>query len=641
MNDIQGILKQYWGYDGFRPVQEEAIRSVLAGHDTLVLLPTGGGKSVCFQVPVLAQEGVCIVVTPLIALMKDQVEQLRRRHIPAAAIHAGMNRHEIDITLDNCIHGQTRFLYVSPERLRTDIMIERTKQMKVCLLAVDEAHCISAWGYDFRPSYLLIAEFRELLPGVPIMALTASATAEVQADIQEKLEMRQPRVFRQSFARANLSYSAFHEESKDRKLLQILQKVPGTAIVYVRTRKRTQQVSDWLNQQGIRSDFYHAGLTFRDRSDKQTAWLRNRIRVIVATNAFGMGIDKPDVRSVIHLDLPDTLEAYYQEAGRAGRDGRKAYAVALFQSKDAGEMEKNIERQYPPAELLRRVYQSLANYFRVPVGGGEFSSYDLDMHEFTGIFGLPVSDTHFALRLLQDEGFIQLSEAYNSPSKLHFMVDNQQLYDFQIRYPDYDTFVRLLLRMYGGELFTGYVNISETDIAQTYYVPVPEVQQRLNFLQERDMVHYEKQRDKPQLTFLTPRYEASQLPLNLYEIQKKKERDLSKVQAVIHYVQHQQQCRTLLLLDYFNEPNGEPCGLCDVCIRKRKSDTVHETDTQLRQNIVLHLQQYGPVAPRPLSQAFGTVPEKQLLHTVRYLIEQEILVYDEIGKLALNPRQPP
>ncbi|GAB3180988.1 RecQ family ATP-dependent DNA helicase [Telluribacter humicola] len=641
MNDIHTLLKQYWGYDHFRPVQEEAIRSVLEGHDALVLLPTGGGKSVCFQVPALAQEGMCIVVTPLIALMKDQVEQLRRRNIPAAAIHSGMNRHEIDITLDNCIHGQTKFLYVSPERLRTDIMIERTKQMKVNLLAIDEAHCISAWGYDFRPSYLLIAEFRQLLPGVPIMALTASATAEVQADIQEKLEMRQPQVFRQSFARANLSYSAFHEESKDRKLLQILQKVPGTAIVYVRTRKRTQQVAGWLNQQGIRADFYHAGLSFRDRSDKQTAWLRNRIRVIVATNAFGMGIDKPDVRSVIHLDLPDTLEAYYQEAGRAGRDGRKAYAVALFQSKDAGEMEKNIERQYPSAELLRRVYQSLANYFKVPVGGGEFSSYDLDIHEFTAIFGLPVSDTHFALRLLQDEGFIQLSEAYNSPSKLHFLVDNHQLYDFQIRYPDYDQFLRLLLRMYGGELFTGYVNIAETDIAQTYYAPIPEVQQRLLFLQERDMVHYEKQRDKPQLTFLTPRYEASQLPLNLYEIEKKKERDLSKVQAVIHYVQHQQQCRTLLLLDYFNEEGGEPCGLCDVCIRKRKSETVHETDTQLRQDIVLHLQQHGPLAPRPLSQAFGTIPEKQLLHTVRYLIEQEIIVYDEIGKLALNPRQPP
>ncbi|HEV7349163.1 ATP-dependent DNA helicase RecQ [Telluribacter sp.] len=640
MNDIQGILKHYWGYDGFRPVQEEAIRAVLAGYDSLVLLPTGGGKSLCFQVPTLAQEGICIVVTPLIALMKDQVEQLRRRQIPAAAIHAGMNRHEIDITLDNCIHGQTRFLYVSPERLRTDIMMERTKQMKVCLLAVDEAHCISAWGYDFRPSYLLIAEFRSLLPGVPVMALTASATADVQNDIQDKLQMRQTQVFRQSFARANLSYSAFHEESKDRKLLQILHNVPGTAIVYVRTRKRTRQVSDWLNQQGIRSEYYHAGLSYRDRSDRQTAWLRNRVRVIVATNAFGMGIDKPDVRSVIHLDLPDTLESYYQEAGRAGRDGRKAYAVALFHAKDADEMEKNIERKYPPADLLRRVYQSLANYCKVPVGGGELGSYDLDIHEFTGIFGLPVSDTHFSLKLLEDEGFIQLNEAYYAPSRLHFRVDNRQLYDFQLRYPDYDQFIRLLLRMYGGELFTDYVRIAETDIAQTYYAPLPEVQQRLLFLQERDIVTYEKQRDKPQLTFLTPRFEAEQLPLNLFEIQKKKERDLRKAQAVIHYARHGQQCRTLLLLDYFNEKNGEACGLCDICVQKRKAETVHETGIPLSQEIVLHVQQHGPVAPRPLSQAFGRVPEKQLLHTVRYLIEQEILVYDEIGKLALNPQHP-
>lgn len=323
MSDIHAVLKQYWGYDQFRPFQEEAIRTVLNGLDTLVLLPTGGGKSICFQVPVMAMNGVCIVVTPLIALMKDQVEQLKKRGISAAAIHSGMNRHEIDITLDNCIHGTTKFLYVSPERLRTDIMIERTKRMTICLLAVDEAHCISSWGYDFRPSYLLISDYRDLLPGVPVIALTATATEEVRADILDKLKMKSARVFKQSFARANLSYSAFMEENKERKLIQILKNVPGTAIVYVRTRKRTKELADSLSRQGIPAQSYHAGLPFRDRTERQMAWIKNQVRVIVATNAFGMGIDKPDVRAVIHFDLPESLEAYYQEAGRAGRDEKR------------------------------------------------------------------------------------------------------------------------------------------------------------------------------------------------------------------------------------------------------------------------------------------------------------------------------
>ncbi|GAB2782411.1 ATP-dependent DNA helicase RecQ [Rhabdobacter roseus] len=637
MNQLQAILKQYWGHEAFRPVQEEAIQSVLDGRDTLVLLPTGGGKSVCFQVPTLASEGVCIVVTPLIALMKDQVEQLRRRNIPAAAIHAGLNRHEIDIILDNCIHGHTRFLYVSPERLRTDIMQERTKQMKVCLLAVDEAHCISSWGYDFRPAYLLIAEFRTLLPGVPVMALTATATAEVQADILEKLEMQRPRVFKQSFARANLSYSTFREESKERKLYQILSKVPGTAIVYARTRKRTQQVADWLNTQGLRADYYHAGLPHRDRSDKQTAWLRNQVRVMVATNAFGMGIDKPDVRTVVHLDLPNTLEAYYQEAGRAGRDGRKAYAVALFNAKDIEDLLGSVERKYPPVELVRRVYQSLANYYKVPVGGGELASFDLDVHAFTGTFGLPLSETHFALKLLENEGFLQLSEEYYASAKLHFLVDNRQLYDFQLRYPDYDAFVKLVLRMYGGELFTEYVKISEIELGQTYYASTKEVQQRLRFLEERSIVAYQPQRDKPQLTFLTPRFDAEQLPLNVYAIGRKKELDQQKAEAVIHYAQHERQCRSLLLLQYFNEHDGQPCGQCDVCLRQRKASAGHEAGLDLSQQILVHLHQHGSLAPRALSQAFQQVPEKQVLTALRHLLEREIVHYDDQGNLILNP----
>ena len=641
MTDLLPILKQYYGYDAFRPVQEEAMQSVLAGRDTLVLLPTGGGKSLCFQVPTLArEEGVCIVVTPLIALMKDQVEQLKKRHIPAAAIHSGMSRREIDVTLDNCVHGSLRFLYVSPERLRTEIMIERTKLMKVALLAVDEAHCISAWGYDFRPSYLLIAEFRDLLPGVPVVALTASATAEVQADILDKLEMKQPQVFRQSFARENLSYSTFHEENKERKLLQILTNVPGTSIVYVRTRKRTQQVAGWLSRQKIRADHYHAGLPYADRSAKQMAWQRGQTRVVVATNAFGMGIDKADVRSVVHLDLPASLEAYYQEAGRAGRDGKKAYAVALYNHKDTDDLAQAVERQYPPIQTLRRTYQALANYFKLAVGAGEFTSFSLDMHEFVNTFGLNLSETHYALKLLEEEGFLQLSDAINESSKLHLLVDKQQLYDFQIRHPDYDAFLKLLLRMYGGELFSEYVRISEGEIGRAFYAQLPEVTNKLRFLQERDIIDYEPRRDQPQLTFLTPRFDAEHLPLNIFEIEKRKERDLSKVGAVVHYAQHPTQCRTLLLLDYFDERDGQPCGVCDNCLKRQKSATVHEDLNALRQQLVVYLHDHGPATPRSFSEAFGKVPEKKLLQVVRKLIEEELVGYDEQGKLILNPQLP-
>lgn len=638
MSNLQAVLKQYWGYDQFRPVQEEAIRSVLEGNDTLLLLPTGGGKSICFQVPVLTMEGVCIVVTPLIALMKDQVEQLKRRDIPAAAIHSGMNRHEIDITLDNCIHGQTKFLYVSPERLRTDIMIARTKQMKICLLAVDEAHCISAWGYDFRPSYLLIADFRLLIPKVPVMALTATATEQVQIDIVEKLEMKPAKVFRQSFARANLSYSTFLEENKERKLLQILKNVPGTAIVYVRTRKRTKELADWLTKQGVKTAGYNAGLPFKERSDRQTAWLKNQVRVVVATNAFGMGIDKPDVRAVIHFDLPDNLEAYYQEAGRAGRDEKKAFAVALFNKIDLEELAENVERKYPPMEVLRKVYQSLANYYKVPVGGGEFMSFNFDIQHFTGIFGLIVNETHYALKLLEEEGFIQLSENFNDPARIHFQVDNRQLYDFQIRYPEFDSFIKLMLRLYGGELFTEYVRISETELGQIYFAPEAEIIKKLAFLKERGIADYEPRRDKPQLSFLTPRFDAAQLPLNVFEIEGRRERDRQKARAVIQYASNKNRCRTLLLLEYFNEMDGTECGVCDVCLKKKKNEANGAINEELGNAMLHYLKDHGSVTPRELNLVFENAPENLFLQTLKYLIEEEIIQYDHVGKLNLNSR---
>lgn len=632
---IHDILKKYWNYDTFRPLQQNIIEAVLAGQDTLALLPTGGGKSLCFQVPALAQEGVCIVVTPLIALMKDQVEQLRRRKIMAAAIYSGMNWHEIDIVLDNCIHGTTKFLYVSPERLRTDIFLARVKQMKVCLLAIDEAHCISQWGYDFRPAYLQIAEFRKLIPNVPLIALTASATEPVKMDICEKLEMSQPAVFQATFARSNLSYSAFFEENKEARLLKILQNVPGSAIIYVRNRRRTKEVADWLNRQGIRSEFYHAGLPTKQRSDKQEAWIRNRVRVMVATNAFGMGIDKPDVRVVIHIDLPDNLEAYYQEAGRAGRDGQKAYAVALYSSKDLNELIRAVDQKYPPIELVRRVYQALANYYRIPVGGGEFENFDFDLQDFTGTFGLPISETHFALKLLEEEGFIQLSEAYNSSSKIHIIVDNRALYELQLKYPQYDSFIKLLLRMYGGEVFTQFVYISETAIGQKHYSMEPEVIALLQGLHDKGILVYDKQRDKPQFSFTTPRYDANQMPINALAIEEKQKTDYRRIEAVSNYVQHTTRCRTQLLQQYFGEETSQTCGICDNCLAKKKKGMPAPEHQKLRSEI-LRLLGMSPLTPQQLIATFGIKNEQSAIEAIRELLEDEVVIYEKEGTLRLK-----
>ena len=632
---IHEILKNYWGYDRFRPLQEEIIQSVLAKRDTLALLPTGGGKSLCFQVPALALEGVCIVVTPLIALMKDQVEQLKRRQIMAAAIYSGMNWHEIDIILDNCIHGTTKFLYVSPERLRTDIFLARAKFMKINLLAVDEAHCISQWGYDFRPPYLQIAEFRRLIPDVPIIALTASATELVKTDICEKLEMQSPAVFQATFARPNLSYSSFFEENKDARLVRILQNVPGSAIIYVRNRRRTKEVSDWLNRQGIRAEFYHAGLPTKQRGEKQEAWIRNRVRVMVATNAFGMGIDKPDVRAVVHIDLPDNLEAYYQEAGRAGRDGLKAYAVALYSQKDLSELQRNVAQKYPPIELLRRVYQALANYCQVPVGGGELQYFDFDLQDFTGLFGLPLSETHYSLKLLEEEGFIQLSDAYHSSSKIHIIVDNRALYELQLKFPQYDSFIKLLLRMYGGELFTQFVSISETAIGQKHYSLEADVIKLLQSLHERGILVYDKQRDKPQLSFLTPRFDADMMPINALAIREKQNADNKRIEAVAHYVQHTTRCRTQLLQEYFGERTDNRCGVCDNCLAKKKTQSPAPEHAQIRAEI-LKLLHMSPLTPQQLVAAFGLKNEQTAIDTLRELLEDETVIYEREGTLRLN-----
>ncbi|AFK03450.1 ATP-dependent DNA helicase, RecQ family [Emticicia oligotrophica DSM 17448] len=623
------ILKEYWQYDTFRPLQEDIINSVLAKKDTLALMPTGGGKSICFQVPALAMEGVCIVITPLVALMKDQVEQLRKRGVKAAAIYSGMHRNEIDYTLDNFVYGDFKFLYVSPERLLTEIMQVRTKLMKVCLLVIDEAHCISQWGYDFRPPYLKIPEFRKFTGNAPTIALTATATKEAQQDIIEKLSLKNPQVFQQSFARPNISYSVFCEESKEKKLFEILQKVQGTAIVYVRSRRRTKEISDWLNRNRISTDYYHAGLSTPERFKKQEAWISNQTRVIVATNAFGMGIDKPDVRVVIHLDLPETLEAYYQEAGRGGRDGKKAFAVLLYTRGDLDDVAKQVEQKYPPIENIKRVYQALANYFRLAVGGENFESYDFDFQDFVSTFGLPAHETHNELKVLQDEGLIQLSDAYFSPSKISFTVDNHELYKFQIKTPSYDKFIKTLLRIYGGDLFASYVSISEATIGKYFFGSAAEIEKMLDYLHQVGIITYQKQKTIPQLTFLTARQDAKHLAINVTEIQRRKQRDLEKVAAVVRFVEDRRRCRQQMLQEYFNEFTNYTCGICDNCLKQKKQEwpVPIEVYAKYRQKIL-------DIIPAPVNQIvdYQFFNNKYFVkEVIRKMIENEEIRFTELG----------
>lgn len=565
------ILQQYWKHSQFRPMQEEIIKAVLDGHDTLALLPTGGGKSVCFQVPALVLGGLCVVVSPLIALMKDQVEQLRKKGILADAVYAGMTHREIDRILDNAAAGGLQFLYVSPERLQTEMFLARAKRMKIKLLAIDEAHCISQWGYDFRPPYLEIANFRQLIPNVPCVALTATATKTVKADIQEKLGFKNQKVFQKSFERPNLSYSVFKEENKEAKLLTILQKVAGSAVVYVQSRKKAKLIADFLLRNGIKADYYHAGLPNTERSLKQDAWIRNQTRVIVATNAFGMGIDKPDVRVVVHIDLPNTLEAYYQEAGRAGRDEKKAYAVLLYHAADLQDLKQRIENAYPSVELLRKTYQHLANYYNLAVGSSNFASYDFDMIDFQKTFQIDSISTYYAIKQLEQEGFIQLSESFYNPSKLVFQLQQADLYAFQIANAALDTVIKTILRMYGGELFNNFGVISEHQIAKQLRTDVPTVVKQLQYLNQVQVISYSPQKDKPQLTFITPRFKAEELPIDVQTLAAFKERDMEKVLAVIAYTQHTQRCRTQLLLEYFDELTDKTCGVCDICLEKKKN----------------------------------------------------------------------
>ena len=633
------ILQKVWGFSGFRPLQKEIVQAVLEGKDVLALLPTGGGKSICFQVPALAKEGICIVVSPLIALMKDQVEQLKKRGVPATAVYSGMSKREIDITLDNCIYGQMKFLYVSPERLKTELMQARVKQMNVCLLAIDEAHCISQWGYDFRPSYLEIATFRDMLPGVNCIALTATATKRVAKDIQERLSFSPgAEVFRKSFARDNLSYNVRYEENKEAKLLEMLHKVPGTAVVYARSRKRCQLVAWELRKQGVSSDYYHAGLTYEERNYRQEAWLKNRIRVIVATNAFGMGIDKPDVRLVAHLDLPDSLEAYYQEAGRAGRDEQKAYGVVLYQAKDIEELEERAQLQFPPMEEIKRVYQALANYFKIAIGSSLLTSYSFEIDDFCKTYQLHPLQTWYCIKKLEEEGFIQLTESFYAPSKVLFRLNSQEVYAFQIANAALEPLIKALLRLCGGEIFSVFTKISESAVATLLKVSVAEVKRKLGMLHKMEVIEYEPQKDSPQLTFITPRFDAARLPLQQKKLEERKAIYLQKVGEVKKYIENTERCRTQMLLAYFDEHDYDNCGVCDNCVKGKQPGHWEEAEMfRMRQQIdtALKLKDF-PVDELVKSLKLKQRQEQLLLHTIRIMLDEGSLQYTETGQLTLK-----
>ncbi|SMG34725.1 ATP-dependent DNA helicase RecQ [Marivirga sericea] len=625
------VLQKYWGYEAFRSMQEDIIDSIVSAKDTLALLPTGGGKSICFQVPALMTEGMCLVISPLIALMKDQVEQLKRRKIPAAAVYSGMTYREIDILLDNAAHGAYKFLYVSPERLKTDLFLERAKKMNLNLLAIDEAHCISQWGYDFRPPYLQIADFRELFPDLPCIALTATATEDVKIDIQDKLNFKRANVFQKSFARDNLSYSVRKVENKEAKLFEILRKINGTSVVYARNRRRTKDIAELLKKNGFFADFYHAGLSQADRNAKQDAWLTNKTRIIVATNAFGMGIDKPDVRTVIHWELPDNLESYYQEAGRAGRDEKPAFAVALYHPQDFKEMKERHELAHPDFDFLKRLYQSLANYFKIAIGSGEMQSFDFEIQDFCQHNKYEVYPVFHALKVLEEEGFIQLNEQFFRPSGLHINLDFKNLYAYEIANAKFEKVIKTVLRIYGGDLYQQVIFINELQIAKIAEMSPQEVVKQLKFLDKENVIDYSPKSDSPQLTFLEARHDANKLPLNKKRLEERKKRKHDKLLAVKDYVENDLVCRTLKLLQYFGEYKEEVCGVCDVCLNEKKSASYEKN---LEQKILEILNDSHLNIERLAENIEGYAKEK-VISMVRKLDDEGKLRIDKMGMLSL------
>ena len=627
------ILKQYWGFDAFRPLQQDIIDAVLDGKDTLALLPTGGGKSICFQVPALAKDGICLVISPLIALMKDQVENLKKKNIPALSVFSGMSFFDVKRTLENAVHGNYKFLYVSPERLETNLFLEYLPGMNINLIAVDEAHCVSQWGYDFRPPYLRIATIREHLPGIPILALTASATKEVQDDICKNLLFKKDhKRFQKSFERTNLSYSVFTPSSKQNKLIEIFKNVKGSGIVYCKSRKRTKEIADLLQMNTISSDYYHAGLSSGDRNAKQENWINNKTRVMACTNAFGMGIDKSDVRIVVHYDVPDALENYYQEAGRAGRDEKKAYAVLLFHKTELVDLEKQSAIRYPPFEDVKKVYKALVNYLQLPAGSGEGVYFDFDINDFVKKFNLNIYTVNYSLKVLEQEEYISYNEQIFLPSTVVFSVKKEDLNVFERSYPEMEPVIKGLLRSYEG-IFDYPTSIYENQLAGFIKKDLATLQSDLKNLQQFGIIEYHPQKDKPQIQFLHNRINTDDLIINQNNLSKRKLAFEKRVAAMIRYIQTNA-CRSKMIGNYFNDLEIKACGICDNCINE-KNIVVSAMEFDNIAMVIEKITGKGPVHSTILFKSLNTFKKEKIWKVLNYLhAENEITVTEDglVGK---------
>ena len=623
------LLKQYWGYDSFRGIQEEIINSISENKDTLGLMPTGGGKSITFQVPALAKDGLCLVITPLIALMKDQVQNLRKRGIKALSIYSGMSRQDIITTLENCIFGNYKFLYISPERLDTEIFRTKLRKMKVSMITVDESHCISQWGYDFRPAYLKIAEIRELLPDVPVLALTATATPEVVKDTQARLHFRRENVFRMSFERSNLAYIVRKTDNKTGELLHILRSMPGSAIVYVRNRRRTKEITELLNNEDITADFYHAGLDDATKDIRQHRWQSGGSRVMVATNAFGMGIDKPDVRIVIHMDLPDSIEAYFQEAGRAGRDGQKAYAVILYAKADKTTLHKRIPDTFPEKEYIKDVYEHLQYYYQMAMGDGLDCVREFNIEDFCRKFKYFPVPVDSALKILTQAGYLEYTGEQDNTSRLLFTIQRDELYRLREMGDDMDKLIQTVLRSYTG-VFTDYTYINEDSLAIRTGLTRRQIYEQLVHLAKLRIVSYIPRKKTPYIIYTRERIEAQLIHISPEIYEERKARYETRINAMLEYVTNDTLCRSRMLLDYFGEKNEHNCGQCDTCIGLRKQTATCQPDREELYEKIHEILSGAPQTPAGLLEQLPI--EKELLTEAlhRLLDEGKIIVVDGI-----------
>lgn len=626
-NQLIDILKKFWGHQGFRPLQEEIVQSVLSGKDTMALLPTGGGKSICFQVPAMALEGVCIVISPLIALMNDQVHNLRLRGISAVAINSALSSREIDIALDNAVYGSVKFIYLSPERLQSDIVKVRIQKMKVALVAVDEAHCISEWGHDFRPAYRQIAEMRQLLPEVPVIALTATATQEVVEDIVGGLELKDPAIFRKSFTRPNLIYVVQKEQNRLSRLCNIVKKVGGSGIVYVPTRRETVRMAHLLRSNGIGAMPYHGGMDYKERSEAQELWIKNKSQVVVATNAFGMGIDKPDVRFVVHIHLPQTIEAYFQEAGRAGRDGKQSYAIYLMEESDISYLRERVMGMIPDETTIVQTYRAVVNHLQLALGSKMEEAIPFDVSEFSKKYSLNPTVVVNSLKMLEYHRYLTLSDAIHSPSRIQFLLKSKELYSFEVTNPRFERLIQLLLRSYEG-LFEQPVKINENNIGTRLKIASSTVKDLLNQLHQMRVVQYQEQTDLPFISFPTERIRPESILLDKEFIASQKHRYLTKMNAAIAYAENNLICRSIQLVSYFGDDSGVPCGKCDVCLANKNKEIAEDLFYEIKAKIE------GQLTAEPVQlynlTVFSTYKEKDVLKVIQWMADNnEIFMNSE------------